>query len=406
MKAIIKIVLAILIILCFIVAESCKKQKTKWEGSVEIESGVTFVKNPKEPIYGEIVLDLEEDLSIGRDDSDNYLFHRVRDIAVNSQRNIYVLDSGNFRIQKFDTNGQYLQTIGNKGQGPGEFESPSRIFLDSRDYIYVADGGGRRGNSSMIKVFNNQGEYVRNINLESPISDFHVDSEGNIFANVAQRVEGGNKMAFMIMDSEGKIIEIIAEFLDVGEVTKKSSEMTASFRVRHHYTPRLLISLVNDQTFSYAYSPDYQIFIVDNKGKLLLKIQKKEDSCSISQSEKKYIIKQLEESIFRSGRKWPEGVLEEACQFPSKRPFYWRITVDNLQRLFLCKIKSVLDKSRTREFDIFNKEGYFLYRAEIPVLPEIIHNGFLYNIKEDEETGGVFIRRFRIKNWEQIKERI
>ena len=69
-------------------------------------------------------------------------------------------------------------------------------------------------------------------------------------------------------------------------------------------------------------------------------------------------------------------------------------------------MKSVLDRSEEGEFDVFNKKAYFIYRAKIPVRPEIINKGFLYDIKEDEETGDVFIRRFRIKNLDQIEEGI
>ena len=66
------------------------------------------VKNPDEPLYGEIQLDLEEDLSIGREDDENYMFYSARNIALDSDENIYVLDSGNHRIQKFDKDGRFL----------------------------------------------------------------------------------------------------------------------------------------------------------------------------------------------------------------------------------------------------------------------------------------------------------
>lgn len=406
MKAKFIFILTVIIFISITCAREKKTDEIEWKGKIDYEGEIKVVKNPANPLYGEILLDLEEELSIGNENDANYMFHEAANIATDSQENIYVLDSGNFRIQKFDQNGQYLQTIGKKGQGPGEFENPSRVFLDTKDNIYVTDGGGKWRDSRLMKLFNSRGEFVKVIHLESPISNFHVDFEGNILANVSQGVEGGTKRAVVKMNSEGKAIERIAEFSDIKVVTKKSSEMTANFRASHYYTPRLYFSPIDEQTFSYAYSLECQVFVFDNEGKLLLKIQKKEVPQSISRSEKKYIIEQLEENISRSGTKWPEGILEEACNFPSSRPFFRRIIVDDLQRLFLWRVKSVLDKSEEREFDVFNKEGYFVYRVKIPVRPEIINKGFLYDIKEDEETGEVFIRRFRIKNWDQIKEGI
>lgn len=405
MKAKFIFLLIVIIFLSLTCSKAAKEDKEEWKGKLEYEGEVKVVKNPADPLFGEIHLDLEEELSIGNENDENYMFNGVTDIATDSQGNIYVLDRGNFRIQKFDHNGQYLQTIGKQGQGPGEFERPARVFLDTQDNIYVADGGTRI-EGRMIKIFNSRGEFVRVVRLESPVSDFHVDSEGNILANLAQNVERGTIRAVVKMNSEGKIIKKIAEFSDVKIVRKKSSEMSASFRVGHHYSPRLIFSPINEQTFFYVYSADYQLFVIDKDGKLLLKIQKREAPQSISQGEKERIIEILEESISRGGTKWPEGVLEEACDFLPTRPFFWRAVADDRQRLFLLRVKSVLDESKENEFDVFNKEGYFIYRAKIPVRPRIINRGFLYDIKEDEETGEVFIRRFRIINWDKMREGI
>ena len=45
----------------------CSSQKSEWKGTIEVVDGITVVKNPKEPMYGEDVCILAEDLSIGYD---------------------------------------------------------------------------------------------------------------------------------------------------------------------------------------------------------------------------------------------------------------------------------------------------------------------------------------------------
>lgn len=60
-----KITSIILLFSAFTMLVSCGEQKDVWKGSLEEVDGVTVVKNPKEPMYGEDVFSLEEDLSIG-----------------------------------------------------------------------------------------------------------------------------------------------------------------------------------------------------------------------------------------------------------------------------------------------------------------------------------------------------
>ncbi len=72
-------------------------------------------------------------------------FDGPTDIAVDATGNIYVVDSGNHRIQKFDSTGKFLGKWGTRGSGDGQFEFPIGIALDSSGrFIYVADKGNHR----------------------------------------------------------------------------------------------------------------------------------------------------------------------------------------------------------------------------------------------------------------------
>jgi sugar lactone lactonase YvrE len=58
--------------------------------------------------------------------------------------NLYVVDSGNNRIQKFTKDGKFLAKFGKGGSGDGEFNQPWGITLDNDGNIWVADWKNHR----------------------------------------------------------------------------------------------------------------------------------------------------------------------------------------------------------------------------------------------------------------------
>jgi len=391
----------ILFLSASIMLVSCEKQKAEWKGSIEYEDGVKVIKNPEAPLYGKIKLELEEDLSIGKEDDENYMFYRVRDIALDSNDNIYIMDSGNSRIQKFDSKGQFLQTIGRKGQGPGEFERPRRLSIDSQDNIYVED-------REQIKIHDCNGKFRKSISINGSVSEFAVDSEGNIFANVRlfSREELKYRRMFIKVNPEGKVLTKFIEFPEPGFGLVKGEKGILTLSLYLEYHPHLYFSCVNENTFTYGISSEYQIFVIDKDGDCLMNIQKEEGQQAVSRKEKDAIIKRFDESLARQGQSVPRKAIEETCDFPAFRSFFSKIMADDKQRIFVRRVKSVLEEGEDAEYDIFDSDGRCLYRTTLPFTPEIIKNGFLYAIHASEETGEVNIKRYKIKNWEQIKEGI
>ena len=58
----------------------------------------------------------------------------------------------------FNEEGGFLKKIGSPGQGPGELNKPRSIYIDSKDIIYIFDGGNRR-----VEVFNSEANYIKSI---------------------------------------------------------------------------------------------------------------------------------------------------------------------------------------------------------------------------------------------------
>ncbi|PYR68450.1 MAG: hypothetical protein DMF88_09255 [Acidobacteria bacterium] len=82
------------------------------------------------------------------------------DVAIAANGDIFVAD-GHIadtpvnRIMKFSKDGKFIKAWGKRGTGPGEFDTPHSIAIDSRGRIFVAD----RSNSR-VQIFDQDGKFL------------------------------------------------------------------------------------------------------------------------------------------------------------------------------------------------------------------------------------------------------
>lgn len=83
-------------------------------------------------------------------------FKEPIDIAMDLDDNVVVADNGIGSVLVFETSGKLLKTVGNRGNGRGQFKDISAVCVaPSSGDIIVAD--------SRIQVFNSAGDFVREI---------------------------------------------------------------------------------------------------------------------------------------------------------------------------------------------------------------------------------------------------
>jgi sugar lactone lactonase YvrE len=103
-------------------------------------------------------------------------FNLPRGIAIDAAGNFYVSDAENKRIQKFDPAGKWLLAFGSEGNGDGQFAAispesvgtgPGGLAVDAVGNLYVADTWNHR-----IQKFDSEGRFVAKwgsfINLADP----------------------------------------------------------------------------------------------------------------------------------------------------------------------------------------------------------------------------------------------
>lgn len=197
-----------------------------------------------------------ETLSLGEESGDEYLmFLSIRSIAVDQDLNIYVLDSRNYQILKFNKEGEFLWKAGREGQGPGEFQRPSNVAMNKSNGVVILD------NRRILSQFDLNGNFQKSVKFQKSISICQVLPDGRLFANLS------------VLGQPGILAEYYSED---GAFIKK-------FPYEYYYGPKLLpshgasiggeFSLQGNKI--YLSLPDqYEIREYDLEGKLLRKIKR------------------------------------------------------------------------------------------------------------------------------------
>jgi len=223
--------------------------------------------------------------------------HKIQGISVDSHQNLYLVDSGNSKIIKFDSNGKLIKSWGSFGAGEGQLNNPSEIFVDSNS-IHVADKGNSR-----IQTFDMDGNFQRtwgdsgieSQSLKNPESiavsssgTFYVsdsslnkiskyDSEGKYaghieslltaaakFASSNSIISNNNDNFFVLVSNDNRILQFsgdglfVKSFGVVGEGDGKFQDPSS-------------IAIDSDGNLYVADSGNHRIQILDVNGKFLQK---------------------------------------------------------------------------------------------------------------------------------------
>lgn len=123
-----------------------------------IADGTRVIEYPATPSRDErteVAFELVEDLVIGGDPSDpETTFYRPTAVVAADNGNIFVVENGGKRVQMFAADGTFLKTLGQEGQGPGEFQMPMNASI-TEDRLVVLDAMSRR-----FSVWTDSGDHV------------------------------------------------------------------------------------------------------------------------------------------------------------------------------------------------------------------------------------------------------
>jgi hypothetical protein len=355
--------LSLCLLALFFAAAVTALAQPRWKGTIVKEGDVTVVKNPKEPLYATPVLEIKEDLSLGGPDAQgDYAFGEARNLAVDDDGAIYVLDTKLGHIKVFDASGRPVRTIGRKGQGPGELDRPRMLSLNRAAGELAVLELSRR-----MSFFKLDGAFLRHVSFKEIWALYsHVDSKGRIYVTEGFVDPKDPRYELKKLGPDAAVIAMLIK--TPGPPPGRFNPFMAVGYWRLGRSDRIV--------FGYPETYEIQVFGEDNS-KVALKFSREYDPVAITEEEKA-----------EQKKDTPPGI---NLAFSKHHSAYSRFFLSDLGHVIVQTWEKAKDGKLI--YDIFDAEGRFIGR--IPLKPsglEIL-KGKYYALEEDED-GYQYVKRY------------
>ncbi|MCP2604609.1 6-bladed beta-propeller [Candidatus Aminicenantes bacterium AH-873-B07] len=300
------------------------------------------------------------------EEDENYIFYRVTGFAIDEKENIYILDAGNGRIQKYNKNGKYIKTISQKGEGPEELFFPISIKI-LNNKIFVYDLRTRR-----IIKFNLDGKLIDSFRVEEFFDLIEFDNQENIYC-MKSKYEGDTGYSILSKyDPKGNFKINISDkipfpFLATKEKRRQTKGgIFTGIALVPLFGSHILFTLDknNNIYIGYPYN-SYEIIKYSSNGKKLLTIKRKFKRIKVKKEDKKFLLEKFKNSTI--------------TQFPNYKPFFKSLNTDDKNNIWVETYEG--ENKREIHFHIFSQEGKYLNKAIIKTEDGRIHHKI--RIKKD-----------------------
>ena len=278
---------------------------------------------------------LVPEVSIGAlDGPEEYLFGSIWSIAVDGDRNVYVFDEQAHDIRVYDATGAYVETLGGRGEGPGEFSRAEAMALLPDGRLVVRDPGNQR-----IQVFGpgpgELDEWTYDVGGFYSMSPLYTDTRGRTFLETRDLSRtDGFFMHIIVMGPDGTHLDTLpepassyeapvltAEFSDGNRSLSTSSEVP--------FAPRLRWTVHPNGRFLTGLPSEYRIDLPREDG--VLRIERATDPAPVSDAERA----DHRERLIRTMRNTDPNWTWNGPPIPEHKPFYQELLAGRDGRIWV-----------------------------------------------------------------------
>jgi hypothetical protein len=353
---------------------------------------VTIVLNTDEGMWtAEEGWTVEEEMRLGALEADpSYQFGQIGSIAVGSNGDIYVTDLQAQQVRVFSNSGEYLQTIGGPGNGPGELGRNARyLTVSPGDTLIVPDPTNRR------------------VNRYAP--------DGTALASTPLRPEEGRPMRYYLTHRGVLVAQVrmptpdTLDHIVVLEPSGLFGDTLTTFpsggagRIPgeiHQFSPEPMWNVTDSLTIVYGVNNDYRIGMYDRAGSLTRILAKEYEPAPVTPRDRRAFFAYLDGAWLDAGvvpSRLPE--LHAITRFAEVYPAYYGIHIGYNGSIWVQRIQTpgglsdeelerynFLEEFGSTTSDVFDSEGRYLGVVEMPARfqPRTFLGDKIYGVWRDD----------------------
>lgn len=300
-----------------------------------------------------------EVLRIGRGDGDGAdVFAAPLSMETDSDGNLYVLDLMAMQVRAFAPDGRHLRTFGRSGAGPGELRQPVAITRGPEASLWIYDPGNAR-----FTVFDTNGE-LREIHARNNPTDFNpwpgrIDDSGRLWDAGSAGSPGAPPLLLWTEisgDGSGQ-----ATLPDFRPEQFTGSAGPTSFSAPVPFSPQLHWSLDPGGRVWAGVSDRYRLVHFVPGGDTLRVVELDQQPMAVAAAERAAAVEDLSWFTDQGGR-------IDGSRIPNRKPAFTDMRTDD--RGWLWVTPSLPADASRSAFDVFDPEGVYHGRLELPILLE------------------------------------
>lgn len=341
---------------------------------------------------------LVDDLVIGTDLSNpEAVLYEPGGIVAAPDGTIFVADRGNNDIKMFDADGTYLKTLGQEGQGPGEFSFISSITI-AGDKLVIRDS-----RNSRMSVWTLDGEHVADHAPADQRSLLGIEglSDGTLVGYFTERDEDRSGRRILVQSSvEGEELARILEVPMPAPEPFSSREPLVILQsaLDSFDNPRMATQVGGGEVVYVSPIFEYQVLAYSPSGEMLWALRTAWDRDPWSDSTRQAMLQSFESSGF--GEQIDDPLRPDDFTWPDEFNALSSLASDGQGRLFaIIAPQMAWDEEnettqRPEEYlvDAYDPAGEFLAAGVVPYLWSYARGDYVYGTRPDANDEMVVVR--------------